>query len=62
MSTNNAIGAAIALVTATGAAIGLVLGYFNARPAVAATVMGIVIGTGVAKGWFSTSRNAMKKS
>jgi predicted RND superfamily exporter protein len=55
MTTQRKLGAAIALVTAIGAATGVVVGYLNITPAVGAAVIGIVIGTGVARGMFSTN-------
>ena len=60
MGTNKKIGAAVALVTALIAAIGLLVGYFSIQPAVGLAVVGIVIGAGVARGAFS-SRPAVKK-
>ena len=60
MGTNKKIGAAVALVTALIAAIGLLVGYFSIQPAVGLAVVGIVIGAGVARGAFS-SRPAAKK-
>jgi len=53
MTRNRKIGIVIVLVTAVVAAIGLLTGYFNIQPAVGLAVVGIVIGTGVARGAFS---------
>ena len=60
MTTHRKLGAAIALVTAIGAATGVVVCYLNITPAVGAAVIGIVIGTGVARGMFSTTPNSAK--
>ena len=54
MALNKKIGAAIALVTAVLAAVGLLTGYFHIQAAVGLAIVGIVIGTGVARGAFST--------
>jgi uncharacterized membrane protein (UPF0136 family) len=60
MGTNKKIGAAVALVTALIAAIGLLVGYFDIQPAVGLAVLGIVIGTGVARGAFSSTPGAKR--
>ncbi len=60
MTRNRKIGIVIVLVTAVIAAIGLLTGYFNIQPAVGLAVVGIVIGTGVARGAFSGSPDARK--
>jgi hypothetical protein len=62
MTTNRKLGAAIALCTAVGAAVGVLAGYFNITPAVGAAVIGIVIGTGVARGMFSTTPDVTKRN
>jgi len=59
---NRKIGAAVALVTAIVAAIGLLTGYFNIQPAVGLAVVGIVIGTGIARGAFSSPPDTSKRS
>ena len=61
MAKNKKIGAAIALATAIVAAIGLLTGYFSVQPAVGLAVVGIVIGTGVARGAFSSTPDAARK-
>jgi len=61
MTPHKRIGAGIALVTAIGAATGVVVGILHLTPAVGAAVIGIVIGTGVARGMFSTAPDASKK-
>jgi uncharacterized membrane protein (UPF0136 family) len=55
------IGAAIALVIALLAAVGRLTGYFHIQAAVGLAIVGIVIGTGVARGAFS-STDASKRS
>jgi len=62
MAHNKKIGVAVALGTAIVAAIGLLTGYFNIQPAVGLAVVGIVIGTGVARGAFSSTPDAGKRS
>ena len=62
MAKNKKIGAAFALATAIVAAIGLLTGYFSVQPGVGLAVVGIVIGTGVARGAFSGSPDAAKKN
>ena len=54
MTSNKKIGAAVVLVTAVLAAVGLLTGYFHIQAGVGLAVVGIVIGTGVARGAFST--------
>jgi hypothetical protein len=54
------IGAALALSTAIGAAAALLVGVFQIPPAVGASVIGIVIGAGVARGVFSQTSGARK--
>jgi len=61
MTRNRRIGGAIALVLAIVAAIGLLVGYFSIQPAVGLAVVGIVIGTGVARGVFSPVPDANKR-
>jgi hypothetical protein len=60
MTMHSKFGAAVALVTALGAASGLVVGYLNVRPAVGTAMIGIVIGTGIARGMFSTASKSQK--
>ncbi len=62
MTTQRKIGAAIALVTALGAAIGTITRVLGITPAVGAAVIGIVIGTGVARGAFSRTPEVTKKN
>jgi uncharacterized membrane protein YfcA len=61
MTINRKLGAAIVLVTAIGAAIGMIVGVLSITTAVGAAVIGILIGTAVARGMFSTEPNARKK-
>ena len=60
MAKEKRIGAAIALATSIVAAIGLLTGYFSVQPAVGLAVVGIVIGTGVARGAFSSAPDGSK--
>ena len=53
MASNNKIGATVALVTAVLSAVGLLTGYFHIQAAVGLAIVGIVIGTGIARGAFS---------
>jgi hypothetical protein len=62
MTKNKRIGIAIILVPAIGAAIGVVVGYLSITTAVGLAVVGIVIGTAVARGRFSTVPDATKKN
>lgn len=50
---NRKIGIVIVLSTAISAATGLILGILHIQPAVGTAVVGIVIGTAVARGAFS---------
>ena len=59
---NRKIGAGIALATAMLAAAGLLIGFFNIQPAAGLAVVGIVIGTGVARGAFSVTPDATKRN
>jgi uncharacterized membrane protein (UPF0136 family) len=61
MVSHKKIGAAIALVIALLAAVGRLTGYFHIQAAVGLAIVGIVIGTGVARGAFS-SADASKRS
>jgi divalent metal cation (Fe/Co/Zn/Cd) transporter len=61
MSRNKKIGAAIVLVTAIVAGVGLLTGYFSIQPAVGLAVAGLLIGTGVARGKFSSTPDAARK-
>ncbi|HEY4962219.1 MAG TPA: hypothetical protein VII29_15275 [Terriglobales bacterium] len=60
MTTNRKRGTAITLVTPVGSAIGVVVGYLNITSAVGVAVVGILIGTGVARGVFSTAPNTKR--
>ncbi|HMD76502.1 MAG TPA: hypothetical protein VKG86_03915 [Terracidiphilus sp.] len=62
MTTNRKLGAAITLAAAAGAAMGVLAGYVSITTAVGAAVFGIVIGTGAARGRFSTTPDATKKN
>jgi len=62
MTTNRTLGSVIALGAAIGAAAGVVVGFLNPRPAVGAAVIGIVLGTAVARGMFSTKPEATNKN
>jgi hypothetical protein len=55
MTTNRKLGTAITLVTPVGSAIGVVVGYLNITSAV-----GVAVGTGVARGVFSTAPNTKR--
>ena len=61
MSSDTKIGIALALVTVVLAVIGLWVGFFSITPAVGLAVVGIVIGTGVARGAFSNAPGATRK-
>jgi hypothetical protein len=58
-TTNQEAGAAIAILSALASATGLLLGQISSPIAVGIAVIGIVIGTGAARGMFS-ARNSMK--
>jgi hypothetical protein len=60
MTTNRKLGTAITLVTPVGSAIGVVVGYLNITSAVGVAVVGILIGTGVERGAFSTAPNTKR--
>jgi hypothetical protein len=62
MATNRKIGAAITLVCVIAAAIGVVVGFLSITTAVGIAVVGILIGTGVARGRFSRTPDATKKN
>ncbi len=62
MTTNRKIGIAIVLVTAILAAVGLLTSFLNVTPAIGLAVVGIVIGTGVARGAFSATPDASRKN
>ncbi len=62
MTAQRKIGAAITLVTALGVAIGAFTSVLGIMPAVGAAVIGIVIGTGVARGAFSRTPEVTKKN
>ncbi|MGA2856092.1 MAG: hypothetical protein ABSE40_04445 [Candidatus Sulfotelmatobacter sp.] len=61
MTRNRKLGTAITLVTAVGAALGVLAGYISITTAVGAAVIGIVIGTAVARGRFSSAPDAEKR-
>ena len=60
MATKRQIGAGNALMMAIGAAIGLVVGICRITPAVGAAVVGIVLGTAVARGALSDKLKGSK--
>lgn len=60
MTTNRKVAISIVLGTAIVAAVGLLTDYFSIQPAVGLAVVGIVIGTGVARGAFSSRPDAKK--
>jgi hypothetical protein len=62
MTTQRKIGVAIILVTAIAATIGVVVGVLSITSAVGLAVIGILIGTGVTRGRFSTAPDATKKN
>ena len=62
MTTNKKIGAAITLCAAILAAVGLLIGFFSVTPAVGLAVVGIVIGTGVARGAFSATSETTRRN
>ncbi|HTS35682.1 MAG TPA: hypothetical protein VMH04_08430 [Candidatus Solibacter sp.] len=62
MATNRKVGAAIALVCTSAAALGLVGGFLSITTAVGIAVIGIVIGTGVARGNFSSTPDTTKRN
>lgn len=53
MTSNKKIGTVVVLVTAVLAAVGLLTGYFHIQAGVGLAIVGIVIGTGIARGAFS---------
>jgi len=62
MSTNRQIGAGIVLMTAIGAAAGMVVGILPITPAVGVAVVGIVLGAAIARGGLSAKLGITKKS
>ena len=62
MSGNRKLGAAIAIGCALIAVGGLITGYVGQPIAAGVAVVGIAIGTGVARGNFSKSQDATKKN
>ncbi|HKH98428.1 MAG TPA: hypothetical protein VJ999_04910 [Candidatus Sulfotelmatobacter sp.] len=62
MTTHRKLGIAITLVTAIAAAIGVVMGFLSITSAVGLAVVGILIGTGVARGNFSSVPDSTKKN
>ena len=62
MANQKKIAVAIVLITAVIAAAGLLVGFLEVQPAVGLTVVGIVIGTGVARGAFSSTSDAKKRN
>ena len=61
MIRHKTIGAAIAIAAAMFAAIGLVAVHLSSPIAVGIAVIGIVIGTGVARGSFSSTPDTTKR-
>jgi len=61
MTTNRKIGAAIAIVAALIAVAGLTVAHLGVPISCGIAVIGIAIGTGVARGKFSSAPNATKK-
>ena len=62
MTTHRKVAIAITLVPAIVAAIGVVVGFLSITSAVGLAVVGLVIGTGVARGRFSSVPDATKKN
>jgi len=62
MTSHRKLGIAIILVTAIATAIGVVVGFLSITSAVGLAVVGIVIGTGVARGMFWTTPDVTKRN
>ncbi|MGO9086899.1 MAG: hypothetical protein ACLQBK_16880 [Candidatus Sulfotelmatobacter sp.] len=62
MTSHRNLGIAIVLVPAIAAAVGVVVGFLSITSAVGLAVAGIVIGTAVARGRFSSAPYAKKKN
>ncbi len=62
MTTHRRIGVAIVLVTAIVAAIGVLTGYLTITIAVGIAVIGILIGSAVARGRFSNAAKVIKRN
>ena len=62
MTTHRKLGIAIILIPAIVAAIGVVVGFVSITSAVGLAVVGLLIGTAVARGRFSTVLDATKKN
>jgi len=62
MTTHRNLGIAIIVVPAIIAAIGVVAGFLSITSAVGLAVVGLLIGTGVARGRFSSVPDATKKN
>jgi general stress protein CsbA len=62
MTTHRKIGVAVVLFTAMLAVAGLVMGYLSITIAVGIAVIGILIGTAVARGRFSNATNVTKRN
>jgi len=60
MIANKKVAIVIVLGTTIMAAVGLLTGFLSVQPAVGLAVVGIVIGTGVARGAFSASPDGKK--
>jgi len=61
MTPHNKAGATIALLTSLVAATGIIAGYLRVPIAVGVAMVGIVIGTALARGMFSRPPHANKK-
>lgn len=59
MITDRKLGAAIALVTVVGAVIGVILAVFRIQPSLGGVMIGIVLGTTVARGYFFVKPKGM---
>ncbi|HET6175840.1 MAG TPA: hypothetical protein VFE61_02835 [Candidatus Sulfotelmatobacter sp.] len=55
-------GAMIAILAATGSVVGFTAGHVSIPISIGIAVIGIVIGTGVARGFFSTAPESAKKN
>ena len=55
-------GAMIAILAATGCVVGFTAGHVSSPISVGIAVVGIVIGTGVARGYFSAKPDSTKRN